>query len=112
VTLQLGVSHARPTSTKNKDLYDQINEVIESGRLPTHIVESLHAVRNIGNFAVHPMKSTSTGTIVDVEPGEADWNLDVVEMLFDFCFVQPAIAAKRKDELNKKLKSINKPPIP
>jgi hypothetical protein len=31
-----------------------------------------HTVRTIGNFAAHPIKSTSTGTIVDVEPGEAE----------------------------------------
>jgi hypothetical protein len=33
-------------------------------------------------------------------------------MLFDSCFVQPALAAKRKAELNEKLKQIGKPPIP
>jgi hypothetical protein len=97
---------------KTKDLFDQIDEVIAPGKVPTHIAEGLHAVRNIGNFAAHPMKSTTTGTIVDVEPGEAEWNLDVIEMLFDFCFVQPALAAKRKAELNEKLKQIGKPPIP
>jgi hypothetical protein len=97
---------------KTKDLFDQIDEVIAPGKLPTHIAEGLHAVRNIGNFAAHPMKSTTTGAIVDVEPGEAEWNLDVIEMLFDFCFVQPALAAKRKADLNEKLKAIGKPLIP
>ena len=95
-----------------KDLYDQIEEVIGRGKLPGHIDEGLHAVRNIGNIAAHSMKSTTTGAIVDVAPGEAEWNLDVLEMLFDFCFVQPAIAAKRKAELNKKLKDAGKPEIP
>jgi hypothetical protein len=94
-----------------RDLYYQIEEVIASGKLPSHIVDGLHAVRSIGNFAAHPSKSTSTGTIVDVEPGEAEWNLEVVELLFDFCFVQPAIAAKRKAELNEKLKDLGKPLI-
>lgn len=97
--------------TKNRDLYDQIEEVIAAGHLPSHIAEGLHAVRNIGNFAVHPMKSTSSGTILDVEPGEAEWNLDVIESLFDLYFVQPALAAKRKDELNKKLRDAGKPEI-
>ena len=97
--------------TTKKNLYDQIEEVIGAGHLPSHIVEGLHAVRNIGNFAVHPMKSTSSGTILDVEPGEAEWNLDVIESLFDFYFVQPALAAKRKAELNRKLKDAGKPEI-
>jgi hypothetical protein len=34
--------------------------------------------------------------IIDVETGEAEWNLDVLELLFDFYFVQPAVAAKRE----------------
>jgi hypothetical protein len=97
---------------KKKDLNDQIEEVVASGKLPSYIAEGLHAVRNIGNFAAHPLKSTTSGAIVDVEPEEADWNLDVLESLFDFCFVAPAADAKRKAELNKKLTAAGKPPIP
>ena len=96
--------------TKSKDLFDQIDEV--AGKVPSHIAGDLHALRNIGNFAAHPLKSTHTGEIMDVEPNEAEWNLDVIELLFDFYFVQPAISAKRKAELNKKLKEAGKPELP
>jgi hypothetical protein len=96
---------------KKKDLIDQIEEVIANGGIPTSTAEQLHAVRHIGNFAAHPTKSTITGEILDVEVGEAEWNLDVLEALFDLYFVQPAIAAKRKEELNKKLKEAGKPEI-
>lgn len=99
-------------ATKSKDLFDQIEEVITSGKVPSHIEEGLHAVRNIGNFAAHEIKSKVTGAIVEVEAGEAEWNLDVLESLFDFYFVQPALTAKRKAELNKKLKEAGKPEIP
>ena len=75
------------------------------------MAESLDAVRNIGNFAAHPMKSKSTGEIVEVEAGEAEWNLDTLEGLFDFYFVQPQILQKKKEELNKKLKNVGKPEI-
>jgi hypothetical protein len=98
--------------TTKKDLNDQIEEVIASQKVPGYIAEGLHAVRNIGNFAAHPMKSTATGVIIDVEPGEAEWNLDVLESLFEFYFVQPALDAKRKAELNKKLKAAGKPELP
>jgi hypothetical protein len=97
--------------TIKKDLADQITEVIAKSHLPTHIQEGLDAVRNIGNFAAHPIKSESTGEIVEVEPGEAEWNLDVLESLFDFYFVQPALTAKRRAALNTKLKDANKPPL-
>jgi hypothetical protein len=96
----------------SKDLFDQIEEVINSGKVPSHIAEGLHAVRVIGNFAAHPLKSTHTGEIVEVEDHEAEWNLDVIELLFDFYFVQPAISAKRKADLNKKLKDAGKPELP
>jgi hypothetical protein len=99
-------------NTTSKDLFDQIEEVIKRGTLPSHIADGLHAVRNIGNFAAHEIKSKVTGAIQEVEPGEAEWNLDVLEFLFDFYFVETAKAQKRKDELNKKLVEAGKPPIP
>jgi hypothetical protein len=70
-------------NTKEKDLAEQIEEVLKGNRLPSDIANIVDAVRNIGNFAAHPIKSTSTGEIVPVEPGEAELNLDVLESLFD-----------------------------
>jgi hypothetical protein len=46
-----------------------------------------------------------------VELGEANWNLDVIEALFDFYFVQLAIIKKKKATLNKKLKEVGKKPM-
>ena len=94
---------------KKGNLADEIQEVIDDQKLPSHLSESIDAIRNIGNFAAHPMKSTSTGEIVDVEIGEAEWILDVIEALFDYYFVQPAILKAKRDALNKKLAEIGKP---
>jgi len=94
---------------KKGNLASEIQEVIDSGNLPSHLSESIDAIRNIGNFAAHPMKSTSTGEIVDVEVGEAEWILDVLEALFDYYFVQPALLKAKRDALNKKLSEIGKP---
>ena len=66
-------------------------------------------MRNVGNFAAHLLKDTNTGEIVEVEPGEAEWLLDVLEGLFDFYFVQPATATPKRDALNVKLKAAGKP---
>ncbi|GAI14701.1 unnamed protein product, partial [marine sediment metagenome] len=85
------------------NLSNEIQEVIDSNKLPSHLTESIDAVRNIGNFAAHPIKSEKTGEIVPVEPGEAEWNLDVLESLFDFYFVQPAVIKRKREALNKKL---------
>ncbi len=94
-----------------KNLAEQIQEVIDSKQLPSYLSEALDAVRNIGNFAAHPIKSKSTGEIVEVEPGEADWNLDILERLFDFYFVQPEILRKKRAKLDKKLKDVGKSPM-
>ncbi|MBA7699015.1 hypothetical protein ES703_107699 [subsurface metagenome] len=92
---------------KPSNLSNEIDEVMES--LPSHLAESIDAVRNLGNFAAHPMKSTNTGEIIDVEPGEAEWLLDVLEGLFDFYFVQPATLKKKRQALDAKLKDAGKP---
>jgi hypothetical protein len=96
---------------KKGDLVNEIEQVINSKTLPSHLNESIDAIRVIGNFAAHPIKSKSTGEIVDVEPGEAEWLLDVIESLFDFYFVQPAITKLKKDAINKKLSELGKPPL-
>ncbi len=90
-------------NVKDTDLAREIQKVLASKTLPPYIVEGLHAVRHHGNFAAHPMESTVTGEILPVEPGEAEWNLDVLESLFDFYYVQPAVLQRKKDALNRKL---------
>lgn len=93
------------------DLAKEIQEVIGRGNLPSYITEALDAVRHIGNFAAHPMKSTASGEILPVESGEAEWNLDVLESLFDFFYVQPTALQKKKDNLNRKLQEAGKKPM-
>ncbi len=66
-------------------------------------------VRNVGNFAAHPMKDTNSGAILPVEDHEAEWNLDVLEGLFDFYYVQPEKNRIRRAALNAKLQAAGKP---
>lgn len=96
---------------KKADLSNEIQQILDSNSLSSFIAEDLDAVRNIGNFAAHSIKSTNTGEIIEVEVGEAEWNLDVLEELFDFYFVQPEIARKKREALNKKLADAGKPPM-
>lgn len=96
---------------KHQELSNEIKEIVDRGGLPTHISEAIDAVRVIGNFAAHPQKDKGTGEILPVEPEEAEWNLDVLESLFDFYYVQPALTQKKKDALNAKLQQAGKNPI-
>lgn len=95
--------------TTKRDLAEQIQEILDQGRLPTYLADEIDAIRNIGNFAAHPLKSKQTGDILPVEPGEAEWNLEVLESLFDFFFVAPARSAAKKAALNAKLDEAGKP---
>ena len=72
-----------------RSLDKEIDDFIKLKDIPSSLAESVDAIRVVGNFAAHPLKDTNTGEIVDVEPGEAEWLLDVLEQLFDFAFVRP-----------------------
>lgn len=91
------------------NLSKQIDEAIK--HLPEDLGQQVDAVRNIGNFAAHPKKSQSTGEIVPVEPGEAEWNLDILEALFDLYYVGPATIQKKRQALDEKLKDIGQKPM-
>ena len=96
---------------KPSSLADEIQEALDRNLFPSYIAEIVDAIRNIGNFAAHPTKSKQTGDIIDVEPGEAELNLDVIEALFDFYFVNPALIAKKKAAIDQKLQDAGKPPM-
>ncbi|MFM1703114.1 DUF4145 domain-containing protein [Aeromonas salmonicida] len=96
--------------SKNSNLDRAIEEAKAKG-LPSYIADQLDAMRVIGNFAAHTQKSVNTGEILPVEPHEAEWNLDVLDMLFDFCYVQPAKTAARRATLDAKLAEAGKPSL-
>jgi hypothetical protein len=96
---------------KPDDLAKEIQKILDKGQLPTPISESIDHIRNVGNFAAHPIKSKNTGEIIEIEPGEAEYNLDVIDLLFDFYYIQPEIRRKKKESLDKKLADAGKPPM-
>lgn len=96
---------------RKKDLSLEIDDFIESSGAPSYLTGAVDAIRTVGNFAAHPLKSKSTGEIVEVEEGEAEWLLEVLESLFDFVFVQPARLKQRKEGLNQKLRDLGKPEL-
>ncbi len=91
------------------NLSGEIDQAME--QLPSQLAGAIDAIRNVGNFAAHPLKDTNTGEIVDVEPGEAEWLLDVLEQLFDFYFALPEILSRKRAKLNEKLEAAGKPPM-
>ncbi|MDT7540131.1 MAG: hypothetical protein QOE33_35 [Acidobacteriota bacterium] len=96
---------------KKGSLDKEIEEFVHLDNIPSHISDAVDALRNVGNFAAHPLKDTNTGEIVDVEIGEAEWLLEVIDALFDFTFVQPQKIKDRRDKLNQKLTAMGKPSL-
>ena len=88
---------------QGKDLYNQIDWAIKSENLSSSIIELLDVPRKIGNRAVHPTLSYA-GMIVDVEPWEAEWCLEVIEALYDHIFVIPVRNRERLERLGRALK--------
>ncbi len=94
---------------KAANLAQEIDAFLKLPGIPTYITEAVDAIRNVGNFAAHPLKNQNTGQIIEVEPGEAEWLLEVLESLFDFQFVQPKRLSSRRSALNTKLTAAGKP---
>ena len=94
-----------------KNLYDEIEALLDSGALPSRIAENLDAVRQVGNIAAHTTKSENTGEIVEVEPVEAEFLLDVIEDLLDLYFVLPEHARKKREAITDKLEDAGKAPL-
>lgn len=90
-------------------LSQQIDAVMPN--LPSYIADSIDYIRHVGNLAAHPIKDQASGQIVDVEPGEAEWNLDVLDLLFDHYYVKPAQAKQKRDALDAKLQAAGKKPM-
>lgn len=97
-----------------KQLWQEIDQVLAeadtSKSLPTNLRISIDGIRHFGNFSAHPTEDITTLQIIDVEPGEADWCLDILEDMFEHFYTRPAETLARKQALDDKLKSAGKQP--
>jgi hypothetical protein len=98
---------------KDRDLAKEIdlllNETDPRKAIPESLRQTIDGIRNFGNFSAHPITDLTTLQIIDVEPEEADWCLDIVEEMFQHFYVRPALAKARKVALDAKLKAAGKP---
>lgn len=98
---------------KGRDLSKQIDAMLTetdaSKAVGTALRDTVDAVRNFGNFSAHPVDDQTTLQVIDVEPEEAEWCLQIIEEMFDHFYVRPAQVAARKAALNAKLSAAGKP---
>jgi hypothetical protein len=103
----------RANGYKDKDLAREIDlllgETDPQKALPYKLRETVDSIRNFGNFSAHPIDDRTTLQVIDVEPHEAEWCLEIIEELFDHFYVGPALANAKKAALNAKLTAAGKP---
>lgn len=97
---------ARDLATEVQLLLDESDA---SRAIPGSLRMMVDAVRNFGNFSAHPITDVTTLQVIDVEPEEAEWCLEVIEECFQHFYVRPAEAAARKAALDAKLAKAGKP---
>jgi hypothetical protein len=86
-----------------------LNETSPTKAIPTAVRHAVDAIRNFGNFSAHPITDQTTLQIIDVEPGEAEWCLEILDEVFDHYYVKPAQVLARKAALDTKLAAAGKP---
>jgi Domain of unknown function (DUF4145) len=96
-----------------KDLSKQIDAVLAETNttkaLPSGVHSIVDAIRNFGNFSAHRITDTTSLQIIDVQPHEAEFCLEILDAMFDHYYVKPAQAKAIKDALNAKLAAAKKP---
>jgi hypothetical protein len=93
-----------------ENLKQEINAVASSPGVSKEVTKALHDIRELGNIGAHPEKDINV--IVDIEPGEVDLMIGVIEMLFESWYEAratqarllgdiEAMAAKKREQRNK-----------
>jgi hypothetical protein len=99
---------------KAKDLAKQVDAVLNEQdpkrALSISLYNTVDAIRNFGNFSAHPIDEKTSLQIIEVEPEEAEWCLEILEEMFEHFYERPALAAAKKAALDAKLAAAGKPP--
>lgn len=74
---------------KENNLEQEISKLEMMTNVPSTLVKMLQIMRRVANFGAHPKKSTNSTEILDVEKGESEVMLELIEQLFDYVFVKP-----------------------
>jgi hypothetical protein len=97
-----------------KQLWQEIDLILAetdtTKAIPTNLRLSIDGIRHFGNFSAHPTENITTLEIIDVEAGEAEWCLQILEDMFEHFYVRPADALARKTALDAKLVAAGKQP--
>jgi len=85
-------------------LFDEIQQAIDSKTFPVEIEKTIDIIRENGNNAAHPNKSDNPSEIISIEPGEAEWGLEILDSLFEHYIVRPHIQNEKLKKFKEKHK--------
>jgi Domain of unknown function (DUF4145) len=98
---------------KARDLAKEIDlllaETDPTKALPHKLRVTVDGIRHFGNFSAHPIDDKTTLQVIEVEPHEAEWCLEIIEEMFEHFYVAPAAAKAKKAALDAKLAAAGKP---
>jgi hypothetical protein len=86
-----------------------LNEIDTKKAIPLRLRETIDAIRQFGNFSAHPIDDKTTLQIIEVEPEEAEWSLEILEGCFEHLYVGPSVARAKRAALDAKLAAAGKP---
>ncbi len=84
-------------------LADQIRQAGLAPEVPGYLKQALRMLATVAKLETDSVKSVRPESITSVEPGEAEWLLDVLQALFDLYFVQSARMQRKQDAMEEKI---------
>jgi hypothetical protein len=103
-------AHGYRARDLRKEIDLLLSETDPRKALSYRLRQTVDSIRNFGNFSAHPIDDKTTLQVIDVEPHEAEWCLEIIEELFDHFYVGPAVTKTKKAALDAKLVAAGKPP--
>jgi hypothetical protein len=89
-------AHGYKAANLAKEIDLLLGETDPTKALPHKLRATVDGVRNFGNFSAHPIDDKTTLQVIDVEPHEAEWCLEIIEEMFEHFYVgQPPHKPKR-----------------
>jgi hypothetical protein len=85
-----------------KQIEAVLAEIDPDKMLPRELRRTVDFIRKFGNLGAHATSDRTTLEIIDVEPGEADWCIEIAEQLMDHYFERPAMLDAKIDAANAK----------
>lgn len=102
---------AAQSGTENLELSELIRAATDSDEMQPYLREALRTLVALAKLEPQSEKSLRPQTLIPVQPGEAEWTLDVLQNLFETHYVQPARLQRLQSALEERVGPLAPPAI-